>query len=197
MRVFRVAVVLAGVTVVDRHRHRAMAQRIERAHFTPGVSFDLAVVAYGALVREHGRVELHRPLNALGIGVDEELVRVEPQAVMRVPCSVGAESVLQTVPCLVEMEVPQAIVRAGHLEQCLAQAERRHDARADRVMAHVVEEPVRCVIGQANRLVVERARFVHRLEHAQPQLFRGLRTYHDVRAAVIGVEESWSRGVSL
>lgn len=174
-----------------------MAQRIERAHLAPAVAFDLAVIAYGALVREHGGVELHRPLNALGIGVDEELVWVEPQAVMRVPCAVGAEAVLQTIPCLLEMEVPQAVVRAGHLEQRLAQTERGHDARTDRVMTHVVEEPVRRVVGQAHRLIIERAGLVHRLEHAQPQLFRGLRTYHDVRAAVIGVEEAWSRGVSL
>ncbi len=130
------------------------AQRIERAHFTQESPSTLRRRLWCIGTRTwKGRVA--SPANALGIGVDEELVRVEPQAVMRSHVRRRGNPYCRR-PCLVEMEVPQAIVRAGHLEQCLAQAEQARCASRSGNGA-CSRGAVRCVIGR-NRLVVERAR---------------------------------------
>ncbi len=196
VRMGGVGVVLRRVTVVDCDRDRHFAKRIERVHRPPRGAFDEAV-RERAFVGERGRVERHRAFDAFRVRVEEELVRVEPQAVVRVPRAVRAVSVMHAVPRLVEVQVPQAVVRAVHTEQRLAHAERFEHTCAYREPAHLFDERNRRLLVDADGLVVEAARLVDRFEDAEPQLFRGLRARDDVGTAVVGEEHAWACGVTM
>ncbi len=196
VRVRRIGIVLRHVAVVDRDRDRNLAERVERVHRAPRRTFDQTVLQR-AVVGEDGRVERHRPFDAFGVGVEQELVRVEAQSVAWIPCAVGAVAVVHAVPRRVQMQIPQSVVRTFHAEQRLAHAERFEHARADREAAYLFDERQRRLLVDAHGLVVEAARLVDRLEDAEPQLVGGFGTRDDVSAAVVGEEQAWTRRVTM
>ena len=175
MRVRGVGVVLRLISVVDRNRHRHFAQRIQPVHRTPRRAFHMAFVVDLALVRKRGRIEAHPALHTLRIGVDEELVRVEPQPMLRIPRALRAVAVMHAVPRLRQVQIPQAVIRPVHTEQGLAHTQSPHHARADPVLLHRLDERHTVdVIVDSHGVVVKRARCVERLQYREPKLFCGL-----------------------
>ena len=196
VRVAGLALVLGLIAVVDRHRHRHLAQRIDRAHRTPRRSLDLAVHDV-ALVGERRRIQLHAPVDAFAVRVDEELVRVEPHAVLGIPGAVHTEAVAHAVPCLGQVHVPQTVVRAAHAEQRLAQIQGFDDARGHGVVADLRHERRARIVHQADRLIEESRGASQWFDDAHPYLIGVFGSDHNVGSTIVGEVESRTRGIAV
>ena len=156
-----------GVSVVDGHGDRHAAQRVEGAHLAVGRAVDDAVVD-GALIGECGGVELHCPVDAFAVGVEQDFVWIEAYVVFRIPLSVHPIGVAHAVPSLGQVDIPQAVVRTAHCEQGFAHVHGFDDARADGEEPHFLRPWDGGPLEQANCFVVEGGRAVKRFVDAQP-----------------------------
>lgn len=193
----RVGVVLGLVAVVDRDRQRHLAERVDGAHGAERRSDDPAVAVELALVGERRRVELHAAVDALAVRVEQQLVRVELDALLRVPGAVHAVGVAHAVPCLGQVDVPQAVIRPLHAEQGLAQVQGLDDARADRMRVDLIDERRRGILEDPDRVGEECGWPVDRLVDAQPYLIGCLRPHDGIGATVVGEVQSGPCGVSM
>ncbi len=196
MRMGGFAGVLVGRAVVDRHGNGHVAQGIDGAHGAERRADDFAAFDL-ALVCEGSRIKGHMAFDAFAVGVEQQLVRVEAHAPVRIPWSADPVSVLHAIPCLGQVDVPQAVIRSVHAEQRFAQIERRNASGADAMRLRLVDERRVRFVEQTRRLGIEEAGAVERFQHAEPYLIGRFGPDDGVRASIIGEVETWTRRITM
>ena len=154
------AIVPPGECRIDHHALGRMGGAVARVQTEVGIRMPY-------LVSEQGVVPLDRPVDGFGVGVQEQLVRIEPVPCSRVVRSVHPVAVPLARPRFREVDMPDEVGLLGHpnLRELLTSVVSVEEAQlhARRVLREQGKVHPRAIPGGAQRIRVAGTR-----SHAEP-----------------------------